>query len=96
MTPVSPVLPGNGGEMPTERGSLMCQEIIFGATQPQYVPLPALRSADGVVTSRWRLTWRERVLVLFSGNLWIQQMTCGTKLQPVKLRADEPPVEEVL
>lgn len=76
MRPVSPVLPG-----------FESREIIFGKDQPQYLPLPALPSSGEkrCVTSRWRLTFVERLTLLFTGSLYVQQLTYGNKLQPAVL-----------
>ena len=63
MTPVSPVLVDN---------PLQLSEIVFAKDQPEYQPLPAIRTDDGTVVSRWSLTWRERLRVLFSGSIWLQ------------------------
>src|SRR5687767_2804087 len=63
MKPVSPVLVDNPLQLP---------EIVFAKDQPKYQPLPAIRTDDGIVVSRWSLTWRERLRVLFSGSIWLQ------------------------
>jgi hypothetical protein len=55
--------------------------------------LPAIVDANGVVTSRWRLTWRERLRVLFGGSVYLQSHTFGRQLQPVALTLDEPTFE---
>ena len=75
MTPFSPVLPA----APT------LPEVVFAKDQPQYQPLPAVVVyAEGEITvvTRWKLTLRERLWVLFGGSLWLQQMTFGQPLQP--------------
>jgi len=80
MKPASPVLHEVAGL--TERN--------IGAGQPQYEELPALIRSDGMVTSRWHATWLERLQILFTGDVWLQQLTFNNKLQPVKLLADQP------
>lgn len=79
MTPASPVL--KRAEHP---------EIVYAKNQPPYIPLPAVRSDDGRVTTRWRLTWRERLTLLLRGDLYLQVLTFGGPLQPVKLSVTEP------
>lgn len=79
MTPISPVVPG-----------LDMGETIFAKDQPPYIPLPAFRDDDGTVVTRWRLTFRERVRVLFGGSIWLSVLTFNTPLQPVKLTAECP------
>lgn len=63
---------------------------IFAKDQPQYLQLPAHVSGDDVVTSCWRLTWRERFKVLLFGCFWWQQMTFGYPLQPQRPSIDRP------
>lgn len=72
--------------------------IEFGATQDEYETLPAFVSNDQSfkVTCRFKLTWRERLEVLFGGNLWLQQLTFGRAFQPVKLWTKEPNITDCL
>ena len=79
MKPVSPVVPG-----------LDLPEVVFAKDQPQYQPLPAHRLVTGEVVSRWKLTWRERLAVVWSGNLWLTVLTFNKPLQPVMLTAFAP------
>lgn len=62
-------------------------EINYGENQKQYRPLPAVRSAGPmqIVTSRWRLSLLERLTVLVTGSVYVQQCTFGHKLQPLAL-----------
>jgi hypothetical protein len=46
--PVSPIVPG-----------LKLPEVVYAKDQPQYEPLPVFKQDDGIVLSRWKLTWRE-------------------------------------
>lgn len=66
-------------------------EIIFAKDQPEYLPLPAVVTDDGQVITRWRLTWRERLRVLWTGDLFLHQLTFGDRLQPQ--RPDVRPIE---
>lgn len=88
MTPISPVL----------LGVVDLPEVIIAKDQPVYIPLPALIShaEGGMITTRWRLTWHERLKVLWSGNLWLQMMCFHKPVTPVKLSTDQPPIEECL
>lgn len=81
MEPMTPVLDAN---------PLNFCEIVFAKDQPQYRPLPAIRTADGIVMTRWRLTWAERWLLFWRGSFYLQQMTFGDPLQPL-LPSVEPP-----
>jgi hypothetical protein len=80
VTPVAPVLPNTFG----------ChREIVFAENQPEYLPLPAAITGKGIVTTRWRLTWRERVELLLGEHLFVQVLTFNEPLQPIKLRIGE-------
>lgn len=79
MKPITPVAPGWSLPVTT-----------FAKDQPEYLQLPCYRDPEGVVTTRWRLTGRERFRILFGGSLWIQQMTFNKPLQPIKPTAHCP------
>jgi len=64
--------------------------VIYAKDQPEYLPLPAHRSEDGCVTTRWRLTWKERLQLLFSGELYLQILTFNDPLQPTKMSTELP------
>lgn len=66
------------------------QNVVFAKDQPQYQPLPAYRSREGQVISCWRLTLWERLCLLFSGRLWLRQLTFGDPLQPQLPAAKRP------
>lgn len=77
MRPVSPVVKG-------------VEEVTFAKHQPEYLPLPAIVCTDGTVISRWRLSLRERLRVLFRGSIYLHQLTFGKKLQPQLLCVEKP------
>jgi hypothetical protein len=62
----------------------------FAKDQPEYTPLHCHRTADGRVTIRWKLTWRERVAVLFGGSIWHTVLTFNGPLQPIRLETACP------
>ena len=57
------------------------QTIVWARNQPPYLPLPAYINEHETI-SCWRLSWRERWRVLWSGRLWLRQMNYGAPLQP--------------
>lgn len=59
--------------------------VVLAEDQPEYQPLPVhvIRQGQWPMTSCWKLTWRERIAVLFGKPLYIQQLTFGSALQPV-------------
>lgn len=83
MTPASPVIPGH-----------TLPETVYAKDQPPYIPLPAyaLNDDTGTIVTRWTLTWRERLSVLWHGDVYLWQLTFGKALQPVKLEATPPVV----
>ena len=54
----------------------------YAKDQPEYLPLPAHRTAGGWVTSCWKLTLRERIKVLFTGRVFLTVATFNKPLQP--------------
>jgi hypothetical protein len=66
------------------------QTMVLGVDQPEYLPLPAYRASDGSVISCWRLTWRDRLRLLWTGRIWAMQLTYGKYLQPLLLQTDHP------
>ena len=66
---------------------------VYAEHQPEYERLPAhidKRDPHGTLTCCWRLTWRERLAVLFRGALWHQVLTFHRPLQPQLLAVDKP------
>ena len=82
MTPMTPVLPSQ----PLTRE----HEMMFAKDQPEYQPLPAIRTTDGQVITHWRLSFRERLRVLFTGSLFLRQLTFNEPLQPQSPSVIEP------
>ncbi len=66
--------------------------VVIAKDQPQYIPIPAhqFKDAEGRIAFCWRLNWRERVRVLFTGHIWHQVLTFNTALQPQKLTVEKP------
>ncbi len=57
----------------------------YAEDQPEYLPLPAHKTPDGIVTSCWTLSFKERLRVLIHGQVFLSQMTFNQPLQPVLL-----------
>ena len=60
------------------------QNVTFATNQDEYLNLPAFRNPDstGRVVSCWKLSWKERIKILFTGRLWSCIMTFNEPLQP--------------
>jgi len=84
MIPISPVLPNQ-----LKAKDL---EIVFAKDQPEYLPLPAIRTTDGQVITRWKLDWKERIKVLFNGSIFLRQLTFNQSLQPQSVSVNEPEI----
>jgi hypothetical protein len=103
--PVAPVLPSSekhpfGGRTinPLPPGLIAT---VIAKEQPEYRTLPALVSSGRIsgrvrVTTRWRLSLGERFRILWTGNLYLQVLTFGDPLQPLKPSVDEPSVAECM
>ena len=86
MKPLSPV-----AYDPETRWSV--SELTFAKDQPQYIPLPALKFQDGLVVTRWGLSFWERVNILFGGSVYLGLLTYNNPLQPIRISTS---VEEVV
>lgn len=82
MKPISPVLPGQN-----------CKETIIAEHQDEYENLPAVILGDGSVITRWHLTFRERLGLLFKGTFYLTVLTFGGRLNPLHLSTEQPKIE---
>ncbi len=83
MSPATPVFPSHRDDFAPPK------EVVFAKDQPQYIPLPAVVRGN-MVTTRWKLTWTERLEILLHGDLWVQMLTFRKPLQPIMLHTYEP------
>ncbi len=63
---------------------------VYAENQPEYLPLPVYKQEDGELWSCWKLTFRERIKVLFTGCFWLGIMTFNQPLQPLRPMIDDP------
>jgi hypothetical protein len=69
------------------------QTVVIAKDQPEYLPLPAHRFANdphGRIACCWRMTWRERLRVMWTGLVWHEVLTFGGALQPQRLSTEKP------
>lgn len=66
------------------------QNTVFAKDQPQYLPLPAYKSEDGEVVTCWKITFGERLKLLFTGRLWWSVLTFNHPLQPQRPGVSKP------
>ncbi len=65
---------------------------VLAKDQPEYRPLPVWISPDGIESvSCWKLSWKDRFKLLWTGELWLRQLTFGDPLQPQLPQVDVPP-----
>jgi hypothetical protein len=58
------------------------QNGVFAKDQPEYLPLPGHITKEGVVTSCWKLSVKERLQILLHGKIWFHTHTFNHPLQP--------------
>lgn len=64
------------------------QTLILAKNQPEYQPLPVNinSSPKGEVVSCWKLSFKERIILLLTGKVWLQMLMFrdeNGKLNPV-------------
>jgi len=62
--------------------------VVYAEDQPEYLPLPAHKTKDGILTVCWKLSFVERVKVFFTGKIWQKVMTFNLPLQPQLMSCD--------
>lgn len=73
------------------------QTVVIAKDQPEYLPLPAYRyhnDPSGRIVCCWKLSWLERLKLLFTGKLWHQVLTFNHPLQPQLLETEKPEMPE--
>ena len=67
------------------------QNVVFAKDQPQYRPLPALKLNDdiGTVISCWKMSFWQRIKVLFTGRVWLSLASFGKPLTPSLLSVNQ-------
>lgn len=58
--------------------------VVFAEDQEEYKSLPALKLDDemGNIISCWELSFKERVIILFTGKMWLNLCMFGKPLTP--------------
>ena len=67
--------------------------IVFGANQPEYQPLPAEfvgKPKTGQINTCWELSADELKQIQETGKIWVSILTFGQPLQPVLVSVDKP------
>jgi len=64
--------------------------VTYAEDQVEYLSLPVYKRDDGEITCCWKLSFWEKVKVLFTGCLWLSILTFNFPLQPIKLSVHKP------
>jgi len=62
------------------------QNVVFAKDQLPYLPLPAMvdvNSDQGEIVTCWKLSFIERIIILFNGRIWLSMMTFHKPPTPV-------------
>lgn len=86
MKPASPVIRGVDPE----------KETVYAEDQPEYIPLPTLRTPDGIVLSRWELSDEELQTVMATRSVYLALHTFNQPLQPIIMAVEPPGVFDYL
>lgn len=73
------------------------QNVVFAKDQPEYFPLPALKlnSENGEVISCWKMCFKDRIKVLFTGVVWLSLMSFNKPLTPSYISVNRKDVYSV-
>ena len=66
--------------------------VMFGAGQEEYLPLPAFRDRKGQVVCCFQLSEADRRRIEETGEIWLSVLTFNHPLQPVYLTTDKSEV----
>lgn len=68
--------------------------VTFAKDQPEYQPLPAFRSysRQREVVTCWNLSFKERLRILFKGEIWLCILTFNNPITPTFLTTKKPEV----
>lgn len=58
------------------------QNRVYAKNQPEYMPLPALKLDSGEIIACWKMSFKERIKVLFTGKTWVSLMCFDNPLTP--------------
>lgn len=61
------------------------QNIVIAENQKEYLPLPAYKESgtdEGQLITCWKFSFFERVKILFTGKLWMNELTFHKPVTP--------------
>ena len=64
------------------------QNVVYAKDQPEYLPLPAHKTKEGIVITCWEPTEEELLKLIETRKVYLSQMTFNAPLQPVYMAVD--------
>lgn len=69
------------------------QNVVYGKGQKEYLPLPAHRDQQGIITMCIELTQEDIREARKTGKIWAQLSTFNQPLQPLQFMTSKPTME---
>ncbi len=63
---------------------------MFGLKSEVFPHMPAYQSKDGNVVTCWKMSFAQKMLILFTGKVWVYTVTQNANLQYFKLTPTRP------
>lgn len=59
--------------------------VVYAEKQPEYTPLPTVRTPGGTLVTRWTLSDAEKAAIIRGDDVYVTVMTFGQQLQPLQV-----------
>lgn len=59
--------------------------VVYAQNQPEYVPLPTVRTPQGTLVTRWAPSDAEKAAIIRGDDIYVTVMTFGARLQPLQV-----------
>ena len=72
--------------------------VVYAENQSEYQDLPALKleTDNGEVVSCWKLSFKERLIILFTGKMWLSLLSFNKPLTPSFLSVNRKEVFTII
>lgn len=72
--------------------------VVYAENQPEYQNLPALKleTDNGEIISCWKLSFKERLIILFTGKMWLSLLSFNKPLTPSFLSVNRKEVFTII
>ena len=66
--------------------------VVFAKNQKPYIPLPAYQDdlQGGRIIHCWKLNFVEKIILLFTGKIWIKVLNFHQPPQPIRPMVENP------